>query len=417
MLGVRRISEAGFHATRESVARRVARREHAVPPAETYCVYNETRERFVASGVEAVDASTGAAEARLRSLEPGSGTGLWILPCPEISPTSIRFPVDLVYLDDDGAILAVVASFPLAGPVTPMATAGSVLALPECTVAAGEIHVGDRLIVTEPDEMKRQIEVMRAARAAAQESPRSSQEQLPMAFAEEPVVPAIAEASGTAAEELTGAAAGERGAEVADAQPAALAEPSSEKAETAGGEMVAAAAPEPAPQIESRQWTQEADAPDWFTRLLLGVPEGPADPRKAPRESLPGLIAYYFTGGTPVGQPVRDISTKGMFVVTSERWYLGTVVRITLTDKNHPTYDRSLTVNARAVRWASDGVGVEFVLEESKRRESKEAKRMERANGMDPIEVEEFIRNYKMPPLRPDENAPGGGEKPSAFLM
>src|ERR1700684_58012 len=65
---------------------------------QKYCVYNQTRGRFVATDIEAAHASPDGAEARLRALEQGAGTGLWILPYQEISPTSICLPVDLVFL-------------------------------------------------------------------------------------------------------------------------------------------------------------------------------------------------------------------------------------------------------------------------------------------------------------------------------
>jgi hypothetical protein len=52
-----------------------------------------------------------------------------------------------------------------------------------------------------------------------------------------------------------------------------------------------------------------------------------------------------------------------MYVVTEERWYLGTQVRITLTKtlEDGPRAGRSITVMATAVRWGNDGVGLEFV--------------------------------------------------------
>ena len=158
----------GFQATWENVARKVTPEEQPAPTNEKYCVYNQTRGRFVATSVEAVDASSGGQEVRLRNLEPGAGAGLWLMPCPEISPTSIRFLVDLVYLNREGAVLAAVESFPLVNAAVSSAMAGSVLVLAENTVAAGEVHIGDRLIVAAPDEMKRHLQTLKEAKAAAQ---------------------------------------------------------------------------------------------------------------------------------------------------------------------------------------------------------------------------------------------------------
>ena len=120
------------------------------PNPERYCVYNQTRERFVATDVEAAGASPQGAEARLRTLEEGAGIGLWILPYLEISPTSIRFPLDLVFLGNDCVVLGMVESFPLASLPAWSAKALSVLALPADTLAKGEMTAGLGNAVTPP---------------------------------------------------------------------------------------------------------------------------------------------------------------------------------------------------------------------------------------------------------------------------
>jgi hypothetical protein len=60
-----------------------------------------------------------------------------------------------------------------------------------------------------------------------------------------------------------------------------------------------------------------------------------------------------------------------MFLYTSERWYLGTIIRVTLSDKRLPSAERSIAVNAMAVRWDEDGVGLCFLFQESKSRKRK----------------------------------------------
>jgi hypothetical protein len=88
------------------------------------------------------------------------------------------------------------------------------------------------------------------------------------------------------------------------------------------------------------------------------------DPRKAPRELLPGLAAYYWNGAAPQAHGIRDISSSGLYVVTEERWYPGTLVLMTLqrTDCGEEIEERSIAVQSRAVRWGNDGVGLKFVL-------------------------------------------------------
>jgi hypothetical protein len=61
---------------------------------------------------------------------------------------------------------------------------------------------------------------------------------------------------------------------------------------------------------------------------------------------------------------VRDISASGLYVVTEERWYPGTLVLMTLqrTDCGEEVEERSIAVQSRAVRWGPDGVGLQFIL-------------------------------------------------------
>ena len=88
------------------------------------------------------------------------------------------------------------------------------------------------------------------------------------------------------------------------------------------------------------------------------------DPRKAPRVHTPGLAAYYWNGSSPAAHGIRDISSTGLYVVTEERWYPGTLVLMTLqrTIWARRCTERSIAVQSRAVRWGPDGVGLQFVL-------------------------------------------------------
>jgi hypothetical protein len=93
--------------------------------------------------------------------------------------------------------------------------------------------------------------------------------------------------------------------------------------------------------------------------------------RRANRKSSPQLAAFFWTGAAPVEHGIRDISSTGLFLVTEERWYPGTVVMMTLQKKGEPvdSPDRSIAVQSRAVRWGEDGVGLQFVLPEANERE------------------------------------------------
>jgi hypothetical protein len=99
----------------------------------------------------------------------------------------------------------------------------------------------------------------------------------------------------------------------------------------------------------------------WFERIWS------KDNRRAERKSSPPLIAHYWTGAAPAGQSIQDISATGLYLVTEQRWYQGTVVKIILqrTDPSDESLDDSIAVMARVVRADSGGVGFQFVLEKS----------------------------------------------------
>jgi uncharacterized protein len=101
-----------------------------------------------------------------------------------------------------------------------------------------------------------------------------------------------------------------------------------------------------------------------FPELVIGEAERPQDRRRADRQSLPGLIAYYFTGGAPEPHKISNISVTGFYLHTDERWMPGTVVRMTLQRVGSKGDDPSdiISVNSKIVRWGADGEGFEFIL-------------------------------------------------------
>jgi len=124
-----------------------------------------------------------------------------------------------------------------------------------------------------------------------------------------------------------------------------------------------APAASPSPETAEPAWKPSKPPQNWWRRLWN---PDPAEPRTASRKSPSWLIAYFFTGGTPVAHPVRDVSLSGLYVVTDEQWYLGTIVRVTLTDQRQQTIDRSITLNGRVVRRGNDGAGLQFLLADEK---------------------------------------------------
>jgi hypothetical protein len=88
---------------------------------------------------------------------------------------------------------------------------------------------------------------------------------------------------------------------------------------------------------------------------------------RAQRFVLPGLVAYHWSGGHAQALEVGDISKSGMFLLAPERWYPGTVLRVTLQRPGTPADSsaESLATLARVVRWNPEGVGLAFVFKGS----------------------------------------------------
>lgn len=100
------------------------------------------------------------------------------------------------------------------------------------------------------------------------------------------------------------------------------------------------------------------------------------DRRRGARVPDPAILAFYCAGAEALPHRVRDISRTGAYMYTEERWYLGTLVQITLDidatragKKNSKTLP-SITLWSKVVRHDKDGIGLEFVLVQQKRRES-----------------------------------------------
>jgi len=85
--------------------------------------------------------------------------------------------------------------------------------------------------------------------------------------------------------------------------------------------------------------------------------------RISPRRRWPHLAAFDAEGESLALHGVRDISTTGLYIVTHERWPIGTQVRLSLqrTDGLDDSSMIPTAVELRVSRWGEDGVGLEFV--------------------------------------------------------
>ena len=118
-------------------------------------------------------------------------------------------------------------------------------------------------------------------------------------------------------------------------------------------------APSSMDSMDSLDDADFSDEPD-----VLYVEERTEERRRTARQEYPQLVAYYWDGGSPCAHFIRDISPTGFYLFTEERWYPGTQVMILLqrADEAGDGPERSITVNARVVRFGVDGIGFSFVM-------------------------------------------------------
>jgi hypothetical protein len=318
-----------------------------VMESRNHCAYNQTRECFLGLEIDAADLSFARLEDLIRTLGFKSGEGLWMMPFRGIPETGIALPLDLIYLDEDSRVIDVVESFPTfkISPSSPKAA--SVLALPAHSIYSSQTQPGDQLVICVAEEMERCL-----ARFYGSNSAAATVVQSAVLLREQPLWsggPGVLQLKERAQEKYPDE---EQPIEMNIAQP--------------GTRDVRA----------PRSWLQR-----WWS----------PDPRKAPREPVAGLAAYYWTGGAPKAHSIKDISSSGLYIVTEERWYPGTLILMTLqqTDKGDKTTERSISVHSRAVRCGSDGVGLQFILNNDPLA-GKGSEHL--VDGVDRRELERFLR-------------------------
>ncbi len=127
-----------------------------------------------------------------------------------------------------------------------------------------------------------------------------------------------------------------------------------------------------------------------FRRWLSGV--GGSRARRFKRFPLPGLVAFYWTGGAPKPHEIVNISKSGFYVRTKDLWLPDTLVRMTLQRPDHNGQEgrRTIGVLARVVRIDEDGVGHEFVTSEALSRTRSQEILPEK--GTSSKELERFLR-------------------------
>jgi len=297
-------------------------RDRRTMESQTHCAYNQTRECFLGLQVRAADVPSARAGELISARPLKSGEGVWMTPFRGIPAAAMPAPLDLIYLDEDCRVIDTVESFPTFQVSSSSPRADSVLALPAHSIYSSQTQPGDQLVLCVAEEMGQNLQRLSNSRNEAG------------------AVSTIAGAALLREKPLWSGGPGLLELENRNGNGSKGAQPTYEMDLTQPGEK---------PFQQPRSWLQR-----WWS----------PDPRKAPRVPTPGLAAYYWNGAAPMAHGIRDISSSGLYVVTEERWYPGTLVLMTLQrkDTGEEASERSIAVQSRAVRWGPDGVGLQFVL-------------------------------------------------------
>src|SRR4051812_28301620 len=299
-------------------SRRQLSEEAQMTESRKYCVYNRTRESFLSLGVVMADSAALQLKALLEDLSIKPDAGLWLSPFRGIPAAKGLSPVDLIYLDEDNRVIQAIESFPNYSVEPPREQPASTLILAGHTVFSSKTQPGDTMLICYADEMEERLGASKAGGRATVNASKAGRSGSSQTLVAEPP-PEV-----------------DRPTELLAAHQRLI------EKEAAEGENSGLA------------------SVSWFIRFLRWLS---TDRRASKRHPLPGLVAYYWTGGAPQAFHIADISNVGIYLLTDERWFPGTMILMTLqrtnTDGDDP--DDFISVLTKVIRWGSDGVGLTFV--------------------------------------------------------
>ncbi len=110
----------------------------------TVKVRNLTRGTWLGDRVEIARTSRERRRGLLGRQELPEGCGLWIAPCEGIHTFSMRFPIDVIFLDRHRRVLSLRTELH-PGRIAVCLRAHSVLELPAGTIGRSQTRVGDQL--------------------------------------------------------------------------------------------------------------------------------------------------------------------------------------------------------------------------------------------------------------------------------
>jgi PilZ domain len=160
-------------------------------------------------------------------------------------------------------------------------------------------------------------------------------------------------------------------------------------------EIESAAPRHPAAVPEDWKPDQPEPEPTALKRMLgwvFGVKKPSADRRKGERRAIPGLVAYFWTGGSPKPYDVINISTEGFYLLTGERWTPGTriLVSLQIVNPRSQEVEAMISVQSKVVWHGSDGTGFAFDSEVGDQNRGFNV-----ANAEELVQLQKFLNRIK----------------------
>lgn len=117
----------------------------------TYCIYNQTRDSFLALSVTCASTTGARLRGLLGKLRLRPDEGVWLVPSRGIHTVGMLFPIDVIYLDELKRVIHVVEYMRPFRFSRISLSGASVLELPAHTIYASHTKVGDQLAIWRSD--------------------------------------------------------------------------------------------------------------------------------------------------------------------------------------------------------------------------------------------------------------------------
>ncbi len=340
--------------------------------SQRLCAYNETKQSLLGLDIVAGDFSAVSLGDWMDRLTPETRAGLWLMPFRGIPERRVNAPLDLLYLNANCRVIDMVEFFPYFPASASPVPAASVLILPSHTIHTSRTAVGDRLIVSTLDDM----------RGRRGKPPNNNERAYALFVAGQG--PSLVNKDYS----LTAGAVDIRRSDLPATAQSTRVPPRRDF-------PLNSATPVHAP---FRGWLER-----WIFRRA---------PDQQKREPATGLVAFFWTGGRPEAHEIRDINSSGIYVKTLERWYIGTVIRLTLSmaTGEDSVQMPSICVHAEAIHWGNDGVDLRFVVPEDPK---KLLGRQQAADGANRNQLELFLAMWRR--LRPQQSQTNRGCEATAL--